>query len=90
MVPTGARVLIVDDEKDFCDILFRVVKKAGFTALVAHDGEMALEMIRLGLPDVVLLDVRMPGMDGIEKYQTSEKAESNVAGLNDHRIFWCS
>jgi DNA-binding NtrC family response regulator len=73
MVPTGARVLIVDDEKDFCDILFRVVKKAGFTALVAHDGVMALEMIRLGLPDIVLLDVRMPGMDGIEVLKRARK-----------------
>jgi len=73
MVPTGARVLIVDDEKDFCDILFRVVKKAGFTALVAHDGEMALDMIRLGLPDIVLLDVRMPGMDGIEVLKRARK-----------------
>ncbi|MFA6220841.1 MAG: sigma-54 dependent transcriptional regulator [Desulfomonilaceae bacterium] len=73
MVPTGARVLIVDDEKDFCDILFRVVKKAGFTALVAHDGEMALDMIRQGLPDIVLLDVRMPGMDGIEVLKRARK-----------------
>lgn len=73
MGATGARVLIVDDEKDFCDILFRVVKKAGFTALVAHDGEMALEMVRLGLPDIVLLDVRMPGMDGIEVLRRVKK-----------------
>ncbi|MCL5126084.1 MAG: response regulator, partial [Deltaproteobacteria bacterium] len=70
---TGARVLIVDDEKDFCDILYRVVKKAGFTALIAHDGEMALEMARIGLPDIVLLDVRMPGMDGIEVLRRVKK-----------------
>ena len=81
MVPTGARVLIVDDEKDFCDILFRVVKKAGFTALVAHDGEMALEMIRLGLPDVVLLDVRMPGMDGIEVLKRARKLNPRLPVL---------
>ncbi|MGC8658900.1 MAG: sigma-54-dependent transcriptional regulator [Desulfomonilaceae bacterium] len=78
---TGARVLIVDDEKDFCDILYRVVKKAGFTALVAHDGEMALEMIRLGLPDIVLLDVRMPGMDGIEVLKRIKKLNSALPVL---------
>jgi two-component system nitrogen regulation response regulator GlnG len=74
----GARVLIVDDEKDFCDILFRVVKRGGFTALVAHDGEMALEMIKLGLPEVVLLDVRMPGMDGIEVLKRARKIDSRL------------
>lgn len=73
MGATGARVLIVDDEKDFCDILFRVVKKAGFTALVAHDGEMALEMVQLGLPDIMLLDVRMPDMDGMEVLKRAKK-----------------
>ncbi len=74
----GARVLIVDDEKDFCDILFRVVKRAGFTALVAHDGETTLEMIKLGLPEVVLLDVRMPGMDGIEVLKRARKIDSRL------------
>ncbi len=91
MGATGARVLIVDDEKDFCDILFRVVKKAGFTALVAHDGEMALEMVRLGLPDIVLLDVRMPGMDGIEVLRRVKKLNPTLpvlmitaySGIND-------
>jgi two-component system nitrogen regulation response regulator GlnG len=78
MEPTGARVLIVDDEKDFCDILFLVVKKAGFTALVAHDGEMALEMVRQGLPDIVLLDVRMPGMDGIEVLKRAKKMDARL------------
>lgn len=81
MIQNGARVLIVDDEKDFCDILFRVVKKAGFTALVAHDGEMALEMIRLGLPDIVLLDVKMPGMDGIEVLKRTRKLNPNLPVL---------
>ncbi|MDR3605720.1 MAG: sigma-54 dependent transcriptional regulator [Syntrophaceae bacterium] len=81
MGATGARVLIVDDEKDFCDILFRVVKKAGFTALVAHDGEMALEMVRLGLPDIVLLDVRMPGMDGIEVLRRVKKLNPTLPVL---------
>jgi two-component system nitrogen regulation response regulator GlnG len=68
-----AKILIVDDEKDFCDILFRVLKRAGFTSLVAHDAEMALDMIRLGLPDVVLLDVKMPGMDGMEALRKAKQ-----------------
>lgn len=73
MTPGFAKILIVDDEKDFCDILFRVLKREGFTSLVAHDAEMALDMIRLGLPDVVLLDVKMPGMDGMEALRKAKQ-----------------
>ena len=62
----SARILIVDDEKDICEILFRLLKRNGFTPLVAHDGEGALEMIRLGMPDAVVSDLMMPGMDGME------------------------
>jgi DNA-binding NtrC family response regulator len=60
------RVLIVDDEKDICDLLFRLLGKEGFNPIMAHDGKSALEMIRLGMPDLVITDVRMPKMDGME------------------------
>ncbi len=73
-----AKVLIVDDEKDFCDILFRVLNRAGFTSLIAHEAEKALEMIRVGLPDVVLLDVRMPGMDGMEALKKSREINPDI------------
>ncbi len=68
-----ARILIVDDEKDLCDILFRMLKKNGFRPIVAHDGAKALEMIQLGMPEIVLLDVMMPGMDGMEVLRRSKK-----------------
>jgi two-component system nitrogen regulation response regulator GlnG len=61
-----ARILIVDDEKDICDLLYRMLEKEGFNPIVAHDGRAALEMIRLGMPELVVTDVRMPGMDGME------------------------
>jgi DNA-binding NtrC family response regulator len=60
------RILIVDDEKDICDLLFRMLGKEGFNPIMAHDGKSALEMIRLGMPDLVITDVRMPKMDGME------------------------
>jgi DNA-binding NtrC family response regulator len=68
-----ARILIVDDEKDLCDILFRMLKKNGFRPIVANDGVKALEMIQLGMPEIVLLDVMMPGMDGMEVLRRSKK-----------------
>jgi DNA-binding NtrC family response regulator len=69
----GHRILIVDDEKDICDLLFRLLKKNGYVPLVAHDGEGALQMIRMGMPDLVVSDVRMPGMDGMELLRRSKQ-----------------
>ncbi len=68
-----ARILIVDDEKDLCDILFRMLKRNGFRPIVANDGQKALEMIRMGMPEIVLLDVMMPGMDGMEVLRRAKK-----------------
>jgi two-component system nitrogen regulation response regulator GlnG len=74
----GARILIVDDEKGICDILYRLLDSHGFRPMVAHDGESALEMIRLGIPDLVVSDVRMPGMDGLELLRRVKKHEADL------------
>lgn len=75
------RILIVDDEKDICDLLFRVLEKEGYMPIVAHSGETALEMIRLGMPDMVISDVRMPGMDGMELLRQTKKLDTNLPVL---------
>lgn len=62
----GARILIVDDDRDICSMLSRLVCREGFKPFLAYDGEPALEMIRTQSPDAVLLDIKMPGMDGKE------------------------
>ena len=59
-------VLIVDDEKSLRDALEMTFSREGYTVLQAGDGPEALETARAQLPDVVLLDVMMPGMDGYE------------------------
>jgi DNA-binding NtrC family response regulator len=71
MKSKSGRILIVDDEKDFCQILFLLLTSEGFDPIVAHDGQTALAMISQGLPDVVLLDVKMPGVSGIEVLRES-------------------
>ena len=78
MVVNPGRVLIVDDEKDFCQILFIVLKSEGFDPMVAHSGEAAIEMIRRGMPDAMLLDVRMPGLDGFEVLKRSKKLAAHL------------
>ena len=69
LVPGGrARnvVLVVDDQPDNLSLLHDALDDAGYTVLVATDGEAALQRARLSLPDVVLLDAVMPGLDGFE------------------------
>jgi two-component system alkaline phosphatase synthesis response regulator PhoP len=59
-------VLVIDDEEDIRDILTYNLKKEGFNAYAAENGEKGMELLKSVHPDLVLLDVMMPGMDGIE------------------------
>ena len=61
-----ARVLIVDDNHAMVEALSIVVGSKGHDTLVAYSGEEALALIRADTPDVVLLDLKMPGIDGFE------------------------
>ncbi len=60
------RVLLVDDEKDFCSVLAERLETRGFVVSTAYSGEDAIAHIREKEVDVVILDVMMPGKDGIE------------------------
>ncbi|ABK44977.1 response regulator receiver protein [Magnetococcus marinus MC-1] len=63
---TNARVLIVDDEFINQQIASAILKGAGYDYMVATSGEEALEMVHSYAPDLILLDVLMPGMSGFE------------------------
>lgn len=59
-------VLVVDDEKEFRELTVKILKKRGLKAQAAENGKKALEILETSRTDVVLLDVKMPEMDGIE------------------------
>ena len=59
-------IVVVDDEKRIADTLALILNSKGYTAEAAHDGESALKICRRKNPDLVLSDVVMPGMNGIE------------------------
>jgi PAS domain S-box-containing protein len=59
-------VLIVDDNPDILRLLFLYLQNAGFKVLVAENGHRALERLKISRPDIILLDVLMPEMDGFE------------------------
>jgi two-component system response regulator VicR len=60
------KILVVDDEKALVQLCKIILEAAGYEVRGAYDGAEALDMIVDELPDLVLLDVMMPGMDGIE------------------------
>ncbi len=59
-------VLIVDDEKPIVDILKFNLEKEGFKVIYAHDGELGLKLAREENPDLILLDIMLPKMDGFD------------------------
>lgn len=59
-------VLIVDDEKDLVDLIRYHVEKSGLSCLEARDGETALCLGRERIPDLIVLDLMLPGLDGLE------------------------
>jgi two-component system response regulator MprA len=60
------RVLVVDDDRSVREALRRTLTLAGYDAPVAEDSEQALELIVQALPDAVVLDIGLPGVDGLE------------------------
>ena len=64
--PSGHRLLVVDDNRDAADSLAMLLELQGHEVRVAHSGPAALEMTKGYAPDVVFLDIGMPGMDGYE------------------------
>ncbi len=63
---TGPSVLVVDDEHDFMETLVKRLKRRGFNVTGVNSGLSALSLLKKEHIDVVILDVLMPGMDGIE------------------------
>lgn len=71
-------VLIVDDSSDYADILATKLGLAGFKTATAKDGVEGLEMAKELMPDIIMLDVQMPNMDGITTLSYIKK-EPNLA-----------
>jgi CheY-like chemotaxis protein len=61
-----SKILVVDDESSLVQLCQIVLQEAGYQVRGAYSGRQALRMITEEIPDLVLLDVMMPGMDGIE------------------------
>jgi len=67
--PGPRRILVVDDYPSVAEALMRVLRLGGHNVKIARDGPSALEEVSIDRPDVVLLDIGLPGMDGYEVAQ---------------------
>jgi PAS domain S-box-containing protein len=77
-------ILIVDDNKAHIELLLNLLENAGFTVLMADNGERAVERAESALPDLILLDVLMPKIDGFE---TCRRLKTNPATQDIPVIF---
>ena len=69
------KILIVDDEPNIVMTLEYTFKKNNFEVFLARDGLEALEILKTQLPDVIILDVMMPSVDGFETLEQIKKTE---------------
>jgi len=60
------KILIVDDEPDMLFIFEQILLRAGYEVIKARGGQEAINLARSQTPDLILLDIKMPGMDGVE------------------------
>jgi PAS domain S-box-containing protein len=73
-IEDGDRViLIIEDDADFARILLHVSRERGFKGIVARQGNAGLSLARFYKPDAILLDMRLPGMDGVEVLRQMKK-----------------
>jgi DNA-binding NtrC family response regulator len=70
---TSSKIMLVDDEKDFVEMLSLRLQENGETVIAAYNGRECLDTLEKTPVDVVILDVKMPGMDGIETLKKIKK-----------------
>ena len=72
------KLLVVDDEVDVCDFVKNFFKERNFEVFVAYDGKEALSVVESRDPDIILLDIKMPVMDGMETLKAIRKRDDNI------------
>src|SRR5476649_840187 len=81
MTTNAPSILVVDDEVDTCRNLSDILTDLGYHVDTAHDGKTALEKVRQKRYDVALLDLKMPGMDGLTLYREIKKIRAGTVAI---------
>ncbi len=78
IVMPQTKILLVDDEVEFASALAERLQLRGYDVKTANNALEALALIHTHLPDVIILDLKIPGMDGIETLKTIKKIDSTI------------
>ena len=86
-----AKIMVVDDEMEICKVLQSFLQSRGYDAIYATSGEEALALAKEQRPDLVLLDIRMPGMDGVQLLRLLKEVDPEikvimVTGVMDEEV----
>lgn len=71
----GKKILVVDDQYGIRLLLYEVFSKDGYTTYEASNGKDALKIVKKEKPDIILLDMKIPGMDGLEILRNIKKED---------------
>ena len=77
-VPLPSKVLLVDDERDFVEALSERLQMRDYSSAVVYGGEEALSIVEEDEPEVMVLDLKMPGIDGLEVLRRVKEKHPNV------------
>ena len=76
------RLLVVEDEKKLCDMIAKSLHQAGYEVDTCNDGEEALDMIYAEMYDLIVLDLNLPGMDGMDIRPGTSKGKRRDKGID--------
>ncbi|HDQ46420.1 MAG TPA: sigma-54-dependent Fis family transcriptional regulator [bacterium] len=74
-------ILVVDDDSSLCEILINMLDQQGYRAEAVHEGRTAIEQVRSSEPDVVLIDLRLPDMSGLDLLKQLMESEHNLQAV---------
>ena len=77
-MPSKARILVVDDERGMCEFLHYLLEGEGYEVDVAHSGDAALAKVESTSFDLILADIKMPGIDGLEMLRHIREADEDT------------
>ena len=74
----GRNILVVEDDRNICDLIHMYLVKEGFDVRIAGDGGKAIEEFQKQVPDLILLDIMLPDMDGFEVCRRIRAGNSKI------------
>ncbi len=77
-IAKGKKILVIDDEMFICEFFQKALTRDGYNVILASNGYEGINKVRLETPDLVLLDIKMPGLDGLETLKQIKAANKNI------------